>query len=300
MSGTFMLIGAAPPNDGLMKGTLRELGVESYWERISPLVTEYGVRVIGALLFLFIAMYIAGVASRATLRALERAKVEATLAHFLASVARVLVIGLAVITCMSIVGIPVTSFAAVVGAGGLAVGLALQGSLSNIAAGAALSITRPFRVGDFVVVAAQKGVVDEIGLFTTILHTPDNRRVIIPNGQIFGTIIENVTHHPVRRVQLNIGVDMNADIDSTRAALNAAVRAVAERTESPEPQVLITGFGDFAQLWEVNLWARSDDLIRAKESLIREAKRSLDAAGIAIPLPQRVIHVRQAEQGGTS
>lgn len=290
-----MLIGTAPggSTNELVKGTLRELGVETYWQKVSPLITEYGLRVVGALVFLLVAMYVAGVAARAMRRALERTHVETTLALFLSSLARVVVIVMAVLTCMSIVGIPITSFAAMLGAGGLAVGLALQGSLSNIAAGAALSITRPFRVGDAVVVAGQRGIVDEIGLFTTILNTVDSRRIIIPNGQIFGTIIENTTHHPVRRVQVVVSVAFSADIDRTRAVLLEAVRAVPGRVEDPAPQVILSGLGDFAVTWELNVWSRGEDMVPAREALISETKRALDAAGIEVPVPQRVVHLKQ-------
>jgi small conductance mechanosensitive channel len=291
-----MLIGTVPSGgtNELVKGTLRELGVETYWQKVSPLVTEYGLRVAGALVFLLISMYVAGVAARALRRALERTHVETTLARFLSNVTRVVVIVMAVLTCMSIVGIPITSFAAMLGAGGLAVGLALQGSLSNIAAGAALSITRPFRVGDAVVVAGQRGIVDEIGLFTTILTTIDTRRIIIPNGQIFGTIIENTTHHPVRRVQVVVGVAFSADIDRTRAALLEAVRAAAGRVDDPAPQVILSGLNESAVTWELNLWARGEEMVAAREALIRETKRALDAAGIEVPVPQRIVHLRQS------
>lgn len=294
-----MLIGTAPTGstNELVKGTLRELGVETYWQKVSPLITEYGLRVVGALVFLLVAMYLAGAAARAMRRALERTHVETTLALFLSSLARVVVIVMAVLTCMSIVGIPITSFAAMLGAGGLAVGLALQGSLSNIAAGAALSITRPFRVGDAVVVAGQRGIVDEIGLFTTILNTIDSRRIIIPNGQIFGTIIENTTHHPVRRVQVIVGVAFSADIDRTRGVLLEAVRAVPGRVEDPAPQVILSGLSDSAVTWELNLWSRGEDMIAAREALVSETKRALDAAGIEVSIPQRVVYLKQPIQG---
>ncbi len=277
---------------GVVKETLRELGVESYWQKVSPLVTEYGVRVAGALLFLLVALYVGGVAARATGRALERGHVERTLARFLSTAVRALVLVLAAITCMSIVGIPVTSFAAMLGAGGLAVGLALQGSLSNIAAGAALSLTRPFRVGDAVVVAGQRGLVDEIGLFTTALNTPDNRRIIIPNGQIFGTIIENITYHPLRRLEIPVGVGYGADIERTRAALLGAVRGVGGIAAHPAAEAHLQGFGDFAVMWEVHVWVSNNDRLGVKDAAIREIKRALDAEGIEIPFPQRVVHMR--------
>lgn len=276
----------------LAQSALPDLGVDTYWKQVSPLITQYGFRALAALGFLILALYIASIAARAARRALERGHIEPTLAHFLANIARSLILIMAVLTCMGMVGIPVTSFAALLGAGGLAVGLALQGALSNIAAGAALSITRPFKVGDSVIVAAQRGIVDEIGLFSTILHTDDNRRIIIPNGQIFGTIIENMSHHPVRRFTVPLHVARDADIEHARAAILDALRAAAIES-TPAPAAVLTGLTAAALEWDVHAWTRGDRLADARESVIREITRALDAASIRHPIARQVVHVEQ-------
>lgn len=289
-----------PSAGGVVESTLREMGVQSYWEKVAPLVTEYGVRVAGALLFLLVALYVAGFAARAARQALERSHIEVTLARFLSSMVRVVVLALAVLTCMSIVGIPVTSFAALLGAGGLATGLALQGSLSNIAAGAALSITRPFKVDDFVVIAGQTGIVKDIGLFATSLDTPDNRRIIIPNGQIFGAIIENMTYNTVRRVEVDVGTAYDADLAIVRAALEGAARAVESRVDDPPPLVMTTAFADSAVQWKVCVWAPKERFLECRQQMYHAIKRSLDESGVDIPFPQRVVRVTSARQAGGS
>lgn len=278
--------------ESLLESTLKELGVEPYIERVSPLLTEYGVRVAGALVFLLASLWLSSLAAKASKGALERAKVETTLARYLSNMARVLVIVLAVVTCMAIVGIPVTSLAALIGAGGLAAGLALQGSLSNIAAGAALSITRPFRVGDRVVVAGQTGIVKEISLFTTMLDTPDNRRIIIPNGQIFGTVIENMTYNPLRRVEVDVGVSYGADMNATRRALEKAAGRVSVREPSEPPKIMVTAFADSSVNWRVCVWVPTEKFLDGREEAFHAIRASLDEAGIEIPFPQRVVHLR--------
>ncbi len=225
--------------------------VESYWDRISPMLTDYGVRVAGAVVLLLIA---------------------------------------SVLACLSIFGVNITSFAAVLASAGLAVGLALQGSLSNLAAGAALSILRPFKIGDFVVVAGQRGMVDDIDLFATHLDTPDNRRIIIPNNQIFGTIIENITFHPLRRVEVDVRVDHGADIDRTRAVLEQAARGSRGVSGERPVEVELMRLGASAVEWQVRAWATCDDMISARHELVRAVKQALDRERIGIPFPQMVVH----------
>lgn len=268
---------------------MRDLGLESTWNQFSPLVAQYGMRVLVALLFLGLAIYFSGKVGRAARGALERAQVELTLARFLGNVARFSILALAVLTCMAMVGIPVTSFAALLGASGLAVGLALQGSLSNVAAGAALSLTRPFKVGDLVVVAGQTGIIDEIGLFATTLNTPDNRRIIIPNGQIFGTIIENITHNPTRRVDVDVGTAYSASLPLVHATLESAARGVPSRVTDPPPLVMTSGFADSSINWKVCVWTRREDYLQTRQELFESIKAELDRAGIDIPFPQRVV-----------
>ncbi|MFZ4576214.1 MAG: mechanosensitive ion channel family protein, partial [Phycisphaerales bacterium] len=184
-------------------------------------LSTYGPRVLGALLFLFVAWVLSSWVSRLVLRALASAKVDVTLTKFLATTARWAMLVVAAVAGLGIFGVQTASFTAVIGSAGLALGLAMQGSLSNLAAGVMLLVFRPFRVGDTISVAGQSGRVDEIELFSTRIDTLDNRRIIIPNGQVFGAIVENQSHHPTRATAVSVVVDGGKGIDETRALLLA-------------------------------------------------------------------------------
>lgn len=278
-------------SDSFIDETLHELGVDQYFERISPLLTEYGVRAVGAIVFLIVALFFAKWIANVVRRALERARIEATLVSFLSKTIRIFILVLAVITCLSIFGVPSTMFATTIGAAGLAIGLALQGSLSNIAAGAMLALFRPFRLGDVVVLSDYTGKVIEIDLFTTRLDTGDNRRIIIPNSAVFGKVIENVTYNPVRRAEIKIGVDYAADLDHTRRVLEEAAARVPGRSEDPAPRVVLDSFGDSAVNWSIWVWAPNAEFLNVREATAREAWYALEKAGIGIPFPQRVLHL---------
>jgi small conductance mechanosensitive channel len=264
--------------------------VESYWDRISPMLTDYGVRVGGAVVLLLLAWFASGYLARWMRVSLEKKHVEMTLARFLSKIVRWLLLIASVLACLSIFGVNITSFAAVLASAGLAVGLALQGSLSNLAAGAALSILRPFKIGDSVVVAGQRGMVDDIDLFATHLDTPDNRRIIIPNNQIFGTIIENITYHPLRRVEVDVGVEYGADIDRTRAVLEQAARGSRGVTAERPAEIELIRLGASSVDWQVRAWVARDDMPGARHELIRAVKQALDRERIGIPFPQMVVH----------
>lgn len=263
---------------------------ESYLEKILPLLTEYAVSAVGALVFIVVAFLLAGWARRLTVRAMTKAKVEITLAKFFGMAVRWLIIIMALIACLGIFGVQTTSFAAVLGAGSLAVGLAFQGSLSNLACGVMLLLFRPFRVGNVVNIGGHLGKVDEIELFTTRLDTFDNRRIILPNAQVFGAVIENITFHPRRRADVDVGVSYEADIDRTREVLEAAARRVPGGLSDPAPQVVLNGFGASSVDWQVRVWANTAEWLDVKQATIREVKLALDQAGLSIPFPQRDVH----------
>ncbi len=254
-------------------------------------VIEYAPRIAGVILLLIAAWIAAGWVGRAVTRSIVRVKVETTLAHFFGSLSKWALLIMALIACLGVFGVETTSFAAVIGAGTLAIGLAFQGSLSNLAAGVMLLIFRPFKIGDVVNVAGQLGKVGEIDLFTTKLSTFDNRLIILPNGSVFGATIENITHHPTRRVDAPVGVSYSADIDRTRGILDAAARQVAGILDDPAPAVVLTGLGQSSVDWAVRDWTKSDTYWPVREALIRSIKYSLDQAGIAIPFPQMDVHV---------
>ncbi len=260
-------------------------------EAVGNWVITYGPKIVGVLLFLFAAWLVAGLCARLVTRAVERARVETTLARFFGSMTKWIVLVLALIACLGVFGVETTSFAAVIGAGTLAIGLAFQGSLSNLAAGVMLLIFRPFKVGDLVDIAGTFGKVDEIELFTTKVNTTDNRLIILPNGQVFGAVIENVNFHPTRRVDVAVGAEYPADIDKTREVLTAAVGKVENVLADPEPAIVLTGLGDSSVDWAVRVWVNTPDYWAVREQLIRSIKYSLDEAGIGIPYPQMDVHV---------
>lgn len=262
---------------------------------ISPelltMLTDYGVRGIGVLVLMGVALVAGRMARKGAQRAFERARLEATLAKFFANIVRYLVILAGLLGCLSIFGIETTSFAAVIGAAGLAVGLSLQGSLSNFASGVLLLTFRPFKVGDVVNVAGNLGKVDEIELFTTRLVTPDNRLLILPNTSIFNNPIENITAMATRRVEVKVGTVYAAHVDETRKALERAVSTVGDVLPDPASQVMLSELGASSVDWLVRVWVKTEDFWKVREALVRAVKLELDAAGIGIPFPQVEVHL---------
>lgn len=251
-----------------------------------------GMRAALVLVLLTLAWTLAGWVSGVVRASLRRLKFDETLTLFLAKLAWWGIILLAALACMSKFGIETTSFAAVIGAAGLAIGLAFQGTLSNFAAGAMLLVFRPYKVGDAVNVAGTLGKVHEIELFTTTIDTFDNRRIFVPNSEIYGAVIENITFHPQRRVDINVGVSYAADIDQTRQVLTEAVQATPGVLTDPEPRVVLQGLGGSSVDWSIWVWGATSEFLDVKQALIREVKMGLDRAGIEIPFPQMDIHVR--------
>jgi small conductance mechanosensitive channel len=256
------------------------------------LAEYYGLRAALVIVLLTLAWTMAGWLTSVVKTSLLRLKFDETLTLFLAKLTWWGVMGLAALACLSKFGVETTSFAAVIGAGGLAIGLAFQGTLSNFAAGAMLLIFRPYKVADFVNIAGHLGRVAEIELFTTSIDTTDNRRIIIPNSSIFGAVIENITHNRNRRVEVLVGVSYSADIDETRRVLEEAAQATAGSLFDPPLEVILTDLASSSVNWSVRVWCRTPDYIKVKQALIREIKIHLDRAGLEIPYPQMDLHVR--------
>lgn len=263
-------------------------------EAVGVRLADLALRAAGATVVLLIAWVLAGAARRAIRRNLDKTPLDRTLGKFLSNVIRWVVVGVALVATLNLFGVEPTSFAALVGAAGLAIGLAFQGSLSNLAAGLMLLLFRPFKFGDFVNVAGQMGTVNEIDIFQTELDTPDGRRVIVPNGQIFGNIIENLTHHPRRRVDVLVGVAYAADIDATRAALEGAVQGVPGSLEDPPREVVLDKLGASSVDWRVSVWCKRESMGVVKQAMTRAVKNALGEAGIGIPYPQLDVHLDAA------
>lgn len=226
-------------------------------------------------------------------------KVDVTLGKFLNKAVRnTIMLIVAMVAMQLIFGVQVAGLAAVLAAAGFAIGLALQGTLANFAAGVMLLVFRPFKVDDYIAVAGTEGTVEEIDLFTTRLNAPDNRHLIIPNGEIFGAKLENYSRNSLRRVDVNVGAAYSADLETTRNALERAVAKIAvactqpsENANTPEPQVYLKELGASSVDWQLRVWCHPSQYWSVRESLTAAAKDALDQAGISIPFPQMDVHV---------
>ncbi len=267
-----------------------DLDADKYIE----LLMEYAPKVVGVLLVLLIAWALAGWAESAVRKGLEKRDFDATLSRFFSKLTRYLILVGAVLGCLGVFGIQTASFAAVLAAAGFAVGLAFQGTLGNFAAGVMLLVFRPFKVGDFVEVSGQQGICEHIDLFTCEFCTLDNRKLIIPNGSVFGSTITNYTGYDIRRVDIDVGAEYSASIDATRAALEKAAANVPGMIKDPAPQVFLNALGGSSVDWQVRVWCKTDDYWDVWQATTRACKLALDEAGIGIPFPQQDVHLDEA------
>ena len=225
-------------------------------------------------------------------------KVDVTLGKFLSKAVRnLLLLIVAMVVLEQQFDVQVAGFAAILAAAGFAIGMALQGTLGNFAAGVMLLLFRPFKVDDYIAVAGTAGTVEEIDLFTTRLNSPDNRHLIVPNAEIFGAKLENYSRNPRRRVDVNVGAAYDADLDATRLALTRATNQIAQMAaenatvELPQPQVYLQELGASSVDWQLRVWCHPAEFWDIREQLTAAAKIELDRANIGIPYPQMDVHV---------
>ena len=254
-------------------------------------LTGYAVKVIGVLLLIIVAWIISGLVGGKLTRVMTGRNMDVALAKFAGSVSKWVVLLVAGVAALGVFGVETTSFAAVLGAAGLAIGLAFQGSLGNVAAGVMLLIFRPFTVGDVVSTGGVVGKVDAIGLFAVTLDTPDNRRIIVPNSTVFGATIENITFHDVRRVDIAVGTDYTADLGTVRKVLEEAAASVQSKVADPEPQIFLKELGGSSIDWQVRVWGKTGDYWDVWQETTDKVKAALDAAEVGIPFPQMDVHV---------
>lgn len=269
--------------------------MENVFEQAMPFLTVYGLRVIGAIAILLLGRFGAGLARRLVKRVLTRTSVDPGVVTFAGSVAYVLVLVFAVIASLAKFGVETTSFVAILGAMGFAVGFALQGSLSNFAAGVLLLVLRPYRTGDVIEAAGVIGKVSGIQLFTTVLNTPDNVRILVPNSKVYGDVIKNLTANPTRRVDLVIGVGYGSPLDKTRKIL-AGVLSDDERVLSdPAPAIAVAELSDFSVNFVVRPWVKKEDYWPVKFDLTEKIKLAFDKNDIEIPFPTSTVHMMSAD-----
>lgn len=268
--------------------------LQSIWDGIVPVITQYGLSVLGALAILIVGRIAANIASRIVDRAMTRANVEPTIRGFTGHLVRVAVLAFAVIAALSRFGIETTSFVAVLGAAGFAIGFALQGSLSNFAAGVMLLIFRPIRVGDLVNVAGYVGTVAEIGIFVTKVDTLDNQHIIIPNGKLTGDVINNMSVNGTRRVDMVAGIGYGDNIPKAKGILQEILESHPKVLQEPAPQVAVYELGESSVDFVVRPWCKSDDYWDVWFDVTEAIKMRFDADGVTIPFPQRDVHLHQA------
>jgi small conductance mechanosensitive channel len=266
-------------------------------EQIKLAITAYGLKILGALAVFFVGKWIARVLSNLAATILEKSHVDETFSQFMANLIYYALLIVVILTTLAQLGVQTTSFLAILGSAGLAIGLALQGSLGNFAAGVLLIIFRPFQVGEYIEGAGVGGTVHEIKLLVTQLNTPDNKVLFVPNGKLMGDNITNYSRNPTRRCDMILGVSYDDDIDKVRAIIEDVLGKEERILEEPEPVVGLIEFGESSVNFTVRPWVNTSDYLTTKMDLLAEFKRRFDTEGISIPYPQQDIHLHQVKAG---
>jgi small conductance mechanosensitive channel len=268
-------------------------------ESVVGAVSAWGLKVLGALVVLIVGRWVAGRVRKTVCQTLERSNLDATLIPFIAGIVYYVLLTVVVIAVLGLFGIQTTSLIAVLGVAGLAVGLALQGTLSNFAAGVMLLIFRPFRVGDYVEAGGTAGSVVEVGIFTTTLNTPDNVKILVPNSAIYGDVVKNYSANDTRRNDLSVGIAYGDDIGRAIEVIRKVIAEDERVLSDPAPVIAVGGLGDSSVDFVVRPWCRTEDYWPLRFDLTRKLKEALEAGGCSIPFPQRDVHlIREATNGG--
>ncbi len=272
---------------------LENLEFSRVMNELTVYAAQWGLKVLGGLTILVIGYVIAGWVSR-RVREAEHTSLDPTVLPTLAKIVRLLILTLTAVTVLSVFEIPVASLLAVLGAAGLAIGLALQGTLSNVAAGLILLTLRPFEAGDTVEVGGSRLVVDEIGLIMTKLHTVDNVFVALPNSQVWGREIRNYSRNSTRRLDLVVGISYQDDIDKAMALVQRELESDERILEDPPPLVGVAELGESSVNLLVRPWVNTADYFALQRDLQKRIKQRFDQDGVSIPFPQRDVHLHQA------
>lgn len=265
------------------------------WEKILDKLIEFGtswgIKLLVAIFVLIIGLKIIKAFKKWIKNTPKLEKLDTSLRSFLASFSNILLYFILVITIASILGIPATSFITILASCGVAIGLALQGTLSNFAGGLMLLLFKPFKVGDFVEVAGETGTVAEISVVYTVLLTGDNKRITIPNGSLTNTVIENYSAEENRRVDLTFSTAYNCDIEKTKKVISEVISAHPMVLSDPAPFVRLSAHGDSALTYTVRVWCKTENYWDVNFDLTEQVKEAFDKNSIEIPYPQMDVHV---------
>jgi len=275
---------------------LPDLGIDwtEIWTMLKTTGVDFSINVVTALVIFFVGKWVVNLIVRGIVKAMQKGDLETTLRRFIASMARAVLMVFVIIAAIHQLGIQTASLIALLGAAGLAVGLALQGSLSNFAAGVLIVLFRPYKVGDWIEGGGVSGSVEEVQILTTVLKTGDNKRVIIPNSQIMGTTITNYSANDRRRVDLVIGVSYEDDLDKVRGEIEAVIAAEERILPDPPVTIAVSELADSSVNFVVRPWVRTEDYWGVFFALTEAIKKRFDQSGISIPYPQRDVHIYNA------
>ena len=267
---------------------------------ILALTSTWGLKVLGAILVLIVGRIVASSVRKLVHRGSVRASLDATIVPFLSGLAYYVVLAIVFVAALGMVGIQTASLLAVFGAAGLAVGLAVQGTLSNFAAGVMLLLFRPFRVGDYIEAAGTAGTVASVGLFVTTLNTPDNVQILVPNSGVWGDTIKNYAANDTRRNDITVGIAYDNDIGKAMEIVRDVLGADARVLEDPAPLIAVAELADSSVNLVVRPWCKKEDYWGLRFDLIRGFKEALEAGGLSIPFPQRDVHLITSTEAKTA
>ncbi len=267
--------------------------MEELTKEIQTIFTAYGLIVLGALATLVLGIWIAKWLAKTSGKLLDKRSVDPTLTKFVTSLLKITLITFVIISAISQVGMETTSFIAIIGAAGLAIGFALQGSLSNFASGVMLIIFKPIKLGDYIEGGGASGTVETIGIFVTTLVTPDNKVIIIPNSSLTGSNIVNYSAKDTRRVDMVFGIGYGDDIDKAKNVIKSVIDNDSRILEDPAPKIVVSELADSSVNFNVRPWVNRGDYWGVYFDVTEQIKKKFDEQNISIPFPQRDIHMYQ-------
>ncbi len=267
--------------------------LSEYWENLVPLVSAYLPKLLLAILFLLVGIWVIKKLNKVFRRVLELRSIDESLRPFLVSIVSTLFKILLFISVAGMVGIEMTSFIALIGAAGLAVGMALSGSLQNFAGGVMILLFKPFKAGDFIEAQGYSGVVKEIQIFNTLLTTPDNKIVILPNGGLSGSSMVNYSALPTRRVDFSFGIGYDDDIDHAKEVLQKIIDSDTRILKDPEAFVAVGELADSSVNFTVRVWVNTADYWGVYFDMQEKVKKEFDANNLSIPYPQTDVHLHK-------
>jgi small conductance mechanosensitive channel len=267
--------------------------MENLQDNLIEFLVSYGPRVLGAIVVLIIGLWIIGRVTRIIKESFDKRQMDPSLRGFLSSMIAILLKVLLVISVMSMVGVAVTSFIAILGAAGLAIGLALSGTLQNFAGGVILLIFKPFKVGDFITAEGYSGTVEEIQIFVTILKTPQNVTIIIPNSGLANNSLTNFSAKPIRRADWSFGIAYGDSYDKAKAVLLKLIEEDERILKDPEPFIALGELADSSVNITVRAWANSGDFWGVFFDMNEKVYKAFAKEGINIPFPQMDVHLHQ-------